>query len=271
MIRHSDESSCGAGAIGAQRTPPRLSASELGIGFCQQVNQFLSLMTFDEEHHRLGIVQLPQPAARNPDDGGASAFGLHLPQPGKPAHQVRGPEEGGHPSARARAAQPQTSLYYRDPDDNTVELQIDNFTTLEEATQYMRGEEFHADPFGPSFDPDAMLAAALRGGHPGIRTTHQSLGQDLPTAQRPGAAADMTQIERSGTTISHDSGATEPTTKRHAEQAGPSTTARSPRPPGLLGPVVGARTTRSQSDYYFCSKLAPLQHALLPANQCESC
>jgi hypothetical protein len=28
-------------------------------------NQFLSLMTFDEEH-RLGIVQLPQPAARTP-------------------------------------------------------------------------------------------------------------------------------------------------------------------------------------------------------------
>lgn len=35
----------------------------------------------------------------------------------------------------------------------------------------------------------------------------------------------MTQIERSSTTISHDSGAAEPTTKRHAEQAGPSTTA----------------------------------------------
>jgi hypothetical protein len=27
------------------------------------------------------------------------------------------------------------------------------------------GEEFHADPFGPSFDPDAMLAA-LRAGTP---------------------------------------------------------------------------------------------------------
>lgn len=29
-------------------------------------NQFLSLMTFDEEHHRLGIVQLPQPVKRTP-------------------------------------------------------------------------------------------------------------------------------------------------------------------------------------------------------------
>ena len=29
-------------------------------------NQFLTLMTFDEEHHRLGIVQLPQPVQRSP-------------------------------------------------------------------------------------------------------------------------------------------------------------------------------------------------------------
>jgi hypothetical protein len=60
---------------------------------------------------------------------------------------------------------PTTSIYYRDPDGNMVELQIDNFTTPEEATEYLRGEELHADPFGPSFDPDAMLAA-LRAGTP---------------------------------------------------------------------------------------------------------
>ena len=126
---------------------------------------------------------------------------------------------------------PTTSLYYRDPDDNTVELQIDNFTTLEEATEYMRGEEFHADPFGPSFDPDAMLAA-LRAGTPESELLTRAWAK---TCLQRNAAADMTQIERSGTTISHDSGATEPTTKRHAEQAGPSTTARSPRPPGLSG------------------------------------
>jgi hypothetical protein len=43
---------------------------------------------------------------------------------------------------------PTTSIYYRDLDGNMVELQIDNFTTPEEATEYLRGEEFRADPFG---------------------------------------------------------------------------------------------------------------------------
>jgi hypothetical protein len=58
---------------------------------------------------------------------------------------------------------PTTSIYYRDLDGNMVELQIDNFTTPEVATEYLRGEEFRADPFGPSFDPDAMLAALPAG------------------------------------------------------------------------------------------------------------
>jgi hypothetical protein len=58
---------------------------------------------------------------------------------------------------------PTTSIYYRDPDGNTVELQIDNFTTPEEATSYLHSEEFHADPFGPSFDPATMLTALHAG------------------------------------------------------------------------------------------------------------
>ena len=58
-----------------------------------------------------------------------------------------------------------TSLYYRDPDGNLVELQVDNFASPEAATAYMRGEEFAADPIGPAFDPQAMLDA-LRAGTP---------------------------------------------------------------------------------------------------------
>jgi len=57
---------------------------------------------------------------------------------------------------------PTTSIYCRDPDGNMVELQVDNMAP-EDAMDYMRGEEFSLDPFGPSFDPDAMLAA-LRAG-----------------------------------------------------------------------------------------------------------
>jgi catechol-2,3-dioxygenase len=56
-----------------------------------------------------------------------------------------------------------TSLYYRDPDGNMVELQIDNFPTPDQATDYMNGPEYTTDPIGPSFDPDALVEALAAG------------------------------------------------------------------------------------------------------------
>ena len=58
-----------------------------------------------------------------------------------------------------------TSLYYRDPDGNAVELQIDNFASADEATRYMNGPEFAEDPVGPTFDA-AALADAFDAGVP---------------------------------------------------------------------------------------------------------
>ena len=128
-------------------------------------NEFLSFMTFDEEHHRLGIVQLPQPDGRTPMTVGLAHSAYTFPSLESLLTKYEDLKKADIQAHVPVQHGPTTSLYYRDPDDNTVELQIDNFTTLEEATEYMRGEEFHADPFGPSFDPDAMLAA-LRAGTP---------------------------------------------------------------------------------------------------------
>ena len=56
-----------------------------------------------------------------------------------------------------------TSLYYRDPDGNFVEMQVDNFDTVEAATAYMEGPEFDADPVGVSFVPELMIAERAKG------------------------------------------------------------------------------------------------------------
>ena len=73
---------------------------------------------------------------------------------------------------------PTTSLYYRDPDGNMVELQIDNMPP-DKATQYLCGEEYSSDPLGPSFDPDAMLAA-LRADTPESDLTTRSWALKCP-------------------------------------------------------------------------------------------
>ena len=60
---------------------------------------------------------------------------------------------------------PTTSMYYKDPDGNKVELQVDNFPSTEETNRWMRSGEFAANPIGVVFDPDE-LAARYRAGEP---------------------------------------------------------------------------------------------------------
>ena len=58
---------------------------------------------------------------------------------------------------------PTTSLYYADPDGNQIELQIDNFATVEDGIAFMRSESFARNPVGVAFDPAVMLAGLRTG------------------------------------------------------------------------------------------------------------
>jgi hypothetical protein len=84
-----------------------------------------------------------------------------------------------------------TSLYYLDPDGNFIELQIDNFATPDEATDYMRGKEYTDDAAGPTFDPD-LLIEARRAGIPAQQActrTWALSGPDRPGVMEAFAAA----------------------------------------------------------------------------------
>jgi catechol-2,3-dioxygenase len=147
-------------------------------------NEILSFMTFDEEHHRLGIVQLPQPVARTAMTVGLAHTAYTFPSlEGLLAHFEDLNTAGIEPHVPVQHGTT-TSIYYRDPDGNTVELQIDNFTTPREATDYFLGEEFRTDPFGPSFDPVAMTVA-LRSGVPESELTTRAWAMTCPQRNVP--------------------------------------------------------------------------------------
>jgi catechol-2,3-dioxygenase len=56
------------------------------------------------------------------------------------------------------------SMYYADPDGNSVELQVDNFGNWHQSSAWMRtSPEFEADPIGPPCDPEAILVARSAG------------------------------------------------------------------------------------------------------------
>jgi catechol 2,3-dioxygenase len=55
---------------------------------------------------------------------------------------------------------PTTSFYYEDPDRNSVELFVDDFSNWEQSTDFMwTSKEFQANPFDTLVDP-AKLASA---------------------------------------------------------------------------------------------------------------
>ena len=51
-----------------------------------------------------------------------------------------------------------TSFYFRDPDENIVELCVDNFATVAEKVAFMQSPVFKANPSGISLDRDTFIA-----------------------------------------------------------------------------------------------------------------
>ena len=48
-------------------------------------------------------------------------------------------------------------MYYRDPDNNQVELLIDNFDDVRDGKAYMQSPAFAKNPIGIAFEPDAFV------------------------------------------------------------------------------------------------------------------
>jgi catechol-2,3-dioxygenase len=131
----------------------------------------LGFITFDDEHHRIALMAAPL-TPRNP-----GAAGMH-----HTAYTFVNLDDllNRYETLKAQGIEPTvpiqhgvtTSLYYRDPDGNFVELQIDNFATPEEATEYMRGPEYSANPVGVPFVPELMRQALTEGATVSQVTTH---------------------------------------------------------------------------------------------------
>jgi catechol-2,3-dioxygenase len=118
----------------------------------------LSFLTYDDEHHRVALLESAEPLERKSVH---AAWTHHVaytfPDLASLLERyVKLKVKGVEPAMPIQHGVT-TSLYYEDPDGNLVEMQIDNFATPDEATAYMQGEEYSADPRGPRFSPEAML------------------------------------------------------------------------------------------------------------------
>jgi catechol-2,3-dioxygenase len=125
-------------------------------------NEFLSFLTYDDEHHRLAILSVPHLN----DDGRTSAGMEHVAFTYKDldallSTYVRLKDLGIEPVAPVNHGMT-FSLYYADPDGNQVELQVDSMPPAEAET-FMASDVFAANPIGVAFDPDDIVARRAAG------------------------------------------------------------------------------------------------------------
>jgi catechol-2,3-dioxygenase len=146
-------------------------------------NPLISFMTFDDEHHRLALLALPPEVLheRTPTTTGLSHSAFTFGSMRDLVARYRALRKVGIAPWVPVQHGMTTSLYYRDPDGNAVELQIDNFASADEATRYMNGPEFHEDPVGPTFDAEA-LADAFDAGVPVTELTTRQWAAQSPQA-----------------------------------------------------------------------------------------
>jgi len=128
-------------------------------------DDMLAFLTYDDEHHRIAIACLPGLEERSPAAAGTDHVAFTYADLGDLLQTyARLKSEGIEPFWSINHG-PTTSLYYKDPDGNKVELQVDNFATADECNAWMRSGAFAANPIGVVFEPEALLAR-YRAGEP---------------------------------------------------------------------------------------------------------
>jgi catechol-2,3-dioxygenase len=140
------------------RIPPlRDFWCEVLEGRVQFENEATCFICYDEEHHRIALLNLDNYGSLD-----RSRVGMHH---AAFTYKTLGDLVATYERLRGREILPwwtirhgpTLSMYYEDPDGNRAELQIDVYKTAEEANEYMLGPEFAANPIGVAFDPEDLV------------------------------------------------------------------------------------------------------------------
>ncbi len=156
----------------------------------------IAFLTYDEEHHRIAFLNTahlpPMQEQRGTGIDHVAFTYASLSDLLLTWERLKG--EGIEPFWCINHG-PTTSMYYRDPEGNEIELQVDNYATIEEATAYFSSPAFAANPIGIDFNP-AILLQKLRGGTPVAELLRQGAAPVAPGTEHvfttlpppPGAA-----------------------------------------------------------------------------------
>lgn len=120
-------------------------------------NGQLAFLTFDGEHHRVAIANVPALFPNWKFTRGMD----HVAYTYKSLKDLlftyeRLRLQGIHPVWAINHG-PTSSIYYLDPDKNQIELQVENFDSDVEFETFATSGEFQSNPIGVDFDPAELL------------------------------------------------------------------------------------------------------------------
>ena len=118
-------------------------------------NDMVCFVTYDDEHHRVGLLTIPGLVAPPPNAYGLEHLAFTYGSLGTLLANYRRLKRLRVEPYWTINHGPTISMYYRDPDGNKVETQYDVFATADEATDFINryyGENF----MGIVFEPEHM-------------------------------------------------------------------------------------------------------------------
>ena len=120
-------------------------------------NEMLAFISYDDEHHRIAILGVPGTQPKQKASCGLEHIAFTFDSLSTLLLSYRQRKQKGIPPLWPVNHGPTTSIYYRDPDGNMIETQVDNFDDPDAATDFMKSKHFAENPIGTDFDPEDWI------------------------------------------------------------------------------------------------------------------
>jgi catechol-2,3-dioxygenase len=124
----------------------------------------ISFISYDDEHHRVAFLDPGPLVDHRPDETGLHHVAFTYAGLAELVDNYLRLREIGVLPRHCVNHGVTTSMYYRDPDGNQVELLVDNFATAAEGNAYMRGRSASdKNPVGVPYDPEDLVKQVRAG------------------------------------------------------------------------------------------------------------
>lgn len=121
------------------------------------VSEQIAFITYDDEHHRIAIINDPSLKPFDDDRAGVDHIAFSMASLGDLLDTYERLKGEGIVPAFPINHGPTTSIYYVDPNGVKVEIQVDNSSLEDGPESFFRTSAFAANPIGVMFDPDVLL------------------------------------------------------------------------------------------------------------------